>query len=65
MMTSIRSWLRGLYPGACSLKKSKDEEAGAQRNSGKHQQLATKRDGWAAKAKQRFKGSIEKKKKKE
>lgn len=39
MMMGIRSRLRGLYPGACSLKRSKDEEAGAQRNSRKHKQI--------------------------
>lgn len=36
MMMGIRSWMRGLYPGVCPLKKSMDEEAGAQRGSRKN-----------------------------
>lgn len=38
MMMGIRSWLWGLYPGACTLKKSMDEEAGAQSSSRKNKQ---------------------------
>lgn len=38
MMMGIWSCLRGLYPGACTLKKSMDAEVGAQRSSRKNKQ---------------------------